>query len=702
MKHTLIFLVVLLALVVPATLPAAEQQLGDGMVIKADRMDYNAATDLLTATGKVEVTWQDLTMTADKATYTRQEQVLVASGNVVMVKAGDVMWGDRLIMDTETGRSEMENGRIFMTKGNFRADGKQIAKLGDDQYALHQGGLTTCDAEVPSWKFGASDLDVTIEEFATGSNVIFYVKDVPVFYFPYLILPVKRERQSGLLFPRFGTSTKRGFFVDIPVYWAISPSQEATFDLDIQAKRGVGIGTDYRYLRSRTSTGAAGGYIIYDNTEDRVRGQFVQSHKEQLPDNLSLVTHINLTSDRRFLQDYGDKNGEYNKQYADSRIALTKFWHQWLAAAQGIYTQEFATGTSTTTTLQRAPELLLYGVREKLPYLPLYLDLDLVATNYYREQGMQGQRAMLTPHLITHQPLFDGRLNAQLAAGAQIRAYNVDKAPSGTKEQALVAIPDFSAELGSSVSRTFDGSLLGFTRLRHELTPSLAYRYVVGQGQDNYPLFDQNDRLSHQSTMYLTLASYLGGKLEREAGAAPEYRHLQTLRLKQGYTFSGERPDQLDLTFDNRPWTNLALESETWLHRNFRLLADAGFNHYARRITSTALGGELTDGSGNSAGASYRTSDQQVEYLEGRLALSFFKPVYLSYTNRYSFDKQDFLEQVASVEYRHQCWSIIASYRERLGERSWTININLGGLFNIGTSPTAGTATGRARLETDS
>lgn len=683
MKQAIIYLLMMM-LLTPAALQAAEQPGAEGMVIKADRMDHDAASDLLTATGKVEMTWQDMTMTADHATFNRQDKILVATGNVILIKAGDNMWGDRLVMDTETGRSEMENGHIFMTKGDFRADGKQIAKLGDDQYALHNGAFTTCDADTPSWKFGASDFDLTTEEYATGSNVIFYVKNIPIFYFPYMVLPVKRERQSGFLFPHFGTSTKRGFFLDTPFYWAISPSQEATFNLDIQTKRGVGLGTDYRYLRSRTSTGSAGGYLIYDNNEDKVRGQLVQFHTEQLPDNLSLITSINLTSDRSYLQDYSQKNGEYNRQYYDSRVVVTKFWDHWLAAAQGIYTQDFASGSSSSTTLQRAPELLLYGVREKLPVLPLYLDLDLASTNYYREKGMQGQRAVLSPRLVSSHALFDGRLNAQLSGGAQIRAYNITDAQPGVKEQAVVAVPEFSAEVGSSFSRTVDGSLLGFNRLRHELAPALSYRYVVEEDQQSYPLFDQNDRFIHQNLLYFSLASHLGGKLETEGGTA-EYRHLQTLRLKQGYSFSGERPDLLTLTpDDNRPWTNLDLESETWLHRRFRLLADAGFNHYDKRITNTALGGEFSDGNGNNAGASYRRTHQQVEYLESRVGLALFKPVYFNYINRYSFDKQDFLEQIVNIEYRHQCWSVIASYQERLGERSWSINFNLGGLINIG------------------
>ncbi|MGE0157145.1 MAG: LPS-assembly protein LptD, partial [Geobacter sp.] len=508
MKQIMALLLMFL-LLVPAALSAAEIPGTEGMVIKADRMDHDVAGDLLTASGKVEMTWQGMTMTADQAVFNRQERILVATGNVIMVKAGDTLSGDRLIMDTETGRSEMENGHIFMSQGNFRADGAQIARLGDDQYALHQGEFTTCDAEVPSWKFGATDFDVTVEEYAAGSNVVFYVKNVPVFYFPYLILPVKRERQSGFLFPGFGSSTKRGTFIEIPFYWAISPSQEATFNLDLQTKRGVGLGTDYRNLRSRTSTGSAGGYIIYDNNEDKVRGQLVQYHREQLPDNLSLVTSINLTSDETYLRDYADKNGDYNRQYYDSRVVATKSWDHWLTAAQAIYTQDFATG-SNAATLQRLPELLVYGVRQPLPYLPLQLDLDLIATNYYRENGMQGQRAVLTPQLISNQAFFNGRLNSRVSAGAQLRAYNVEDAPTTTEDQSVVAVPELNAELASSFSRTLDGNLLGFKLLRHELAPTVAYRYVVDRDQQQYPLFDQNDRFLHQNLVYLSLASHLG------------------------------------------------------------------------------------------------------------------------------------------------------------------------------------------------
>lgn len=680
----------ILMLLLPTLLQAAEQTTGaPGMTIRADVMTHDAATDLIKANGKVEMTWQDMTMTADEATFNRTNQTLVAKGNVYLVKAGDILWGDHLTMDTETGRAEMENGQIFMTQGNFRANGRQIGKTGDDEYALRKGGLTTCDATVPSWKFGASELDVTVEEFATGKNVIFYVKDIPVFYFPYIILPVKRERQSGFLFPKFGRSTKRGEFIDIPFYWAISPSQEATIDLDIQTKRGIGLGADYRYLRNRTSEGSLGGYLIYDNNENKERGQLVQFHKEQFSDSFNLITSLNLTSDRTFLSDYGEKSGEYNRQYYDSRIVLTKFWEHWLASAQTIYTQDFYSG-SNTTTLQRAPELSLHGVREKVPFIPnLYFDLDLLATNYYREKGADGQRAVMEPRLTSINNLFNGRLNLSLSGSLQLRGYNTNRPDPGIKDDQLVAIPKAGAEISSSFSRIYDTSFLDLQRLRHELVPKLSYLYVGEKDQSTVPVFDQLDRVNAQETVTLSLASHLGGRIAKQSQGAAEYRDLMTLRLLQAYSPSGTRTNLLTLLDDSRRWSDLILESETWAHRNLRLLADIRYSHYDHRISSTASGAELNDQRGNTARLSYRMVDRQVDYLEAGVTLALTNPFYLSATTRYSFDKRDLLENNYAVEYRHQCWSVVVGYQERPNNRTWTVNFNLAGLFGFGTgSPT--------------
>ena len=70
--------------------------------------------------------------------------------------------------------------------------------------------------------------------------------DVPVFYLPYGFFPLRSDRQSGFLFPKFGHSTKEGFRFQQPFYWAPSRSTDATVTFDIETSARVGGIAEYR------------------------------------------------------------------------------------------------------------------------------------------------------------------------------------------------------------------------------------------------------------------------------------------------------------------------------------------------------------------------------------------------------------------------------------------------------------------------
>lgn len=659
----------------------------DGIRIKADALDHSQSDDVITATGNVVLEWQGATLTSDNATYDRQKKFLKAGGKVVITKGGDAVRGESVSLDLDSGRGELVRGSIFLKQNNMHITSDSITRTGEDDYSASQGTYTTCDAEIPSWKFGASDLDVTIDEYGSAQDVVFYIKDVPVFYFPYLVFPAKRERQSGFLFPRFGWSRKKGAEIDIFYYLAISPSQEATIDLDIQTSRGVGTGLDYRYLRKRGSTGNLGGYLIYDLNTDSLRGSIAQSHREIFSPEMNLRTSINMTTDRSFLSDYGEKSGDYNRQSNDSTVNFLKTWQNYALTANLRYTQDYY-AASNDATLQTLPEIGLAAVRQQIFSTPLYFDLDSSATNFYRESGVRGQRLYGFPRLtlVTGIP---GYLHVSAYGGAHLRAYHTDGIPpaSPIKDSDGSLLPETSVHLATSFSRVYDINGDTLQKLRHEITPEVDYRYTTDQDQSRFPLYDFTDRIVHQNMLYYSLTSFLGGKFRN--GEASEYRDLMRLKLTQGYSISGGRRDLLTLVDVNRPWTDLILESETWLHPQVRLTLDARYNVYDRRISSIAPGAELDDRRGTTAGISYRMAHHEVEYLEGRLATKILRPWVLGYSTRYSFDRHNFLESVYSAEYRHQCWSVLVSFIDRRvtnPSQSVHVSFNLLGAFGSGSS----------------
>ncbi|MBI2353699.1 MAG: LPS-assembly protein LptD [Deltaproteobacteria bacterium] len=680
----LLILLACLALAPAAVSFGAGNHPSDGdIAIKADAMDHDQAADTFNASGHVELEWEGMVLHADRASYDRKARILIASGNIVMTKGGDSLKGNRFTMDLETGRIELEHGAVSIRQGNITFTGEKIVREDEINLVLSGTELTTCDLPGPFWKFGADKLRVNLLGYAIGRNIVFYVKDVPVLYIPWIAFPVVRERRTGLLFPRFGYSNTRGAEIDIPAYWVIAPNQDLQLNLDLLSKRGVGTGTEYRYARKRGSEGSIGGYLIYDLLDERWRGQIAQNHKEIFSADMNLRMAINKPSDRNFLREYGEKSGDYNRQSSDSYVNFLKTWQHYALTANLRHVEDLYAADNSRT-LQTLPEIGLAAVRRQIASTPLYFDLDASAANLYQGVGPSGQRLHAFPRLslVAGLPEY---LHASAFAGAHLRAYKTDDIPagSGISESELDLLPELGGRVSTSLSRVFTIKGDELKKLRHELVPELSYSYTPGQDQTRLPFYDFNDRLIQQNIVYYSLTNLLGGKFQH--GETSEYRDLMRLKLWQGYSFVGTRRDLLTLVDANRPWTDLVLESDARLHPQVKMTLDARYNVYDWRISSVAPGAEFDDTRGNIAGISYRLSRNEVEYLEGRLSSRFYKPWTFGYSTRYSFDRpggylDGFLESVYSVEYRHKCWGINVALRDRPGSTSFMVNINLVGL----------------------
>jgi LPS-assembly protein len=680
----------LLILLACLLLPVAVCRAEDDMTIRADAMSNSQDDNIVTADGNVRVEWGAMTMTSRRAIYNRETRIINAYGDVVITKGDDILRGESATWDLNSGRGELFKGAANRTDSSLSLTGDRIIRNEDRTLVLNGTQFTTCDSPNPSWKLSADKLDVDLDGYAVGRNIIFYVKDTPVMYLPWFAFPATRDKKSGVLFPDIGYSKKRGAQLDLPLYWVISPSQDATFDLDMQTKRGVGLGMDYRYLRKRGSEGDLYGYLIYDTKESRWRGQLTQMHREIFSPDMNLRTSVNLTTDHDFRSDFDVKSGVYNSQSNDTIVNALKSWQQYALNATLRYSQDLYADNNRDT-LQTLPSIGLSAVRQEILSTPLYFDLDATASNFQRDNGPDGQRLYAFPRvsLVTGLP---GYLNATVYAGLHLRGYTTSDIPdsSDVKESTAIMMPEAGATLSASFSRVYDIDGEHLKKLRHELTPEIAYRYSPHRDQSRLPSYDYDDRILHQNVVYYGVTSTLSGRFQNNEST--EYRDISRIRLMQGYSIDGTRREELTMADNSHDASDLILESETWLHPQVRLLFDARYDFHDNHLSSADPGLEFDDKRGNSAGISYRMtrndvdSATQVEYLEARLSTKHFNPWTFGYSTRYSFDKSGFLESVYSAEYRHQCWSVTMAVHQRSGNPSFSINFNLAGLSDINSS----------------
>jgi LPS-assembly protein len=106
----------------------------------------------------------------------------------------------------------------------------------------------------PRWELVSGTTTLTVDKRALLKSTVLKVKDVPVFYLPYMYYPINREnRSTGFLMPTYGNSTVRGRTLNNAFFWAISRSQDATIYHDWFSKTGQSLGGEYRYTRTQGS-----------------------------------------------------------------------------------------------------------------------------------------------------------------------------------------------------------------------------------------------------------------------------------------------------------------------------------------------------------------------------------------------------------------------------------------------------------------
>lgn len=675
--HSSLILAGLFLLIFPLSATAETQ---DGIRITADSIGYDKKDETYRASGNVRIEWNGAVLTSDGATLRNSDSQATATGNVLIEKGDDTLRAESVSLNLDSQLGEISNGNLFVKRGNFHLLGAEMQKTGENDYRIRKGYFTTCDSKVPSWKFSASELDVTREEYAVGKNAIFYIKDIPVLYLPYIVYPVATDRQSGFLIPRIGVSSLKGFYLEIPYYLVISPSQDATFFLDIQTKRGAGLGADYRYILPSGSKGELKPYLIYDTERDMMRGSLKATHQQIFSPTLFFRADLDMTIDRDFYRDFGEETGEYNKQYLESTAFLTKHWERnSLTTELKFYEDLYA--ASNGATLQKLPTITFTSFKQQVAGTPFFVSLDSNFTNFHRENGVKGQRLDIQPTL-TYYTSPGGILEGSAWVGYRERIYNTYGGNS-SNDLSEMGLPVVGASLSSTLTRVYEVNWGRLKKLKHTFIPQVGYSYMPLKNQDELPFFDYDDRLVAQNMISYSFTNYLTGKYLTEDNI-PRYVDLAYFRISQGYEFSDTRRDVLAVVDEQRPFTDIRAEARINLMQWLFFNLDSRFNPYQLRFTTANVGLDATDKTGNSAGFSYHFSRDSVNYLQAALNISYVKPFIFHYVARYSLDSNRFLESVYALEYKQQCWGVNLSYHDRIDNKSFLVNFTLSGIGALG------------------
>lgn len=184
---------------------------------KASR--YQQEEQVATLAGDVVMRQGSMQVEADEASLHQAENRGELSGNVRLRDNGALIVGDHADVQLDTGEAQVDNAEYVMHKSRVRGSALYAKRAENAIIRLKDGTYTTCEPNSNAWQLKGNNITLNpATGFGTGTNVTLRVKDIPVFYTPYIYFPIDNRRQSGFLPPSFSTSTKTGFMLVTPYY----------------------------------------------------------------------------------------------------------------------------------------------------------------------------------------------------------------------------------------------------------------------------------------------------------------------------------------------------------------------------------------------------------------------------------------------------------------------------------------------------
>jgi len=234
---------------------------------------------------------------ADEIDYNQETQFVKARGRVRYQYGSFYVKADAIDVDLEKKTGVIYNGNL--TNGTFALRGSKMEQLAKDRFLVSDYDYTTCKDCPNAWSMTGKQADLTIDGYAFIKDFVFKLKEAPMVWAPWMVIPIKTRRQSGLLFPRFGVNEVHGVYIVAPMYLAVNDWWDSTFGLGYYSTRGARMEWEGRYALTSRSLGVANVYFTHDTAIPTLSNRYAMkvALTQELPFNFEAKFKLNEVSD---------------------------------------------------------------------------------------------------------------------------------------------------------------------------------------------------------------------------------------------------------------------------------------------------------------------------------------------------------------------------------------------------------------------
>ncbi|AGX86745.1 LPS-assembly protein LptD [Candidatus Symbiobacter mobilis] len=527
--------------------------------------------------GDARLSQGDLVVHADKLEYRADNDQAQAVGSVRVWKAGDRFAGPRWSMQLGTRTGFFEKPSYHLLRNDAHGHAQRIDFLGADHIRIQGAQYTTCPCPTstaagmgkggePDWELRADWIDLDRQQNeGTARNAVLRFLGVPLLPVPYLSFPLGNQRKSGVLPPTVGIDNVDGYSLSVPYYWNIAPNRDATLTPTVMTKRGVMLGSEFRYLEPSHDGTVRLDWMPSDSLRDQSRWGLDTVHTARWNNPWTA---------------WGDSPLHLRLQLR--RVSDDDYWRDFPRADTLLFQRLLASEATLSWTQgdvsHRVQALRWQTLQDaSAPIVPPYDRLPQLQSRYHREMGNGLNVSLLAEHTrFQSDETLTGQSNAWRSLGIatlgyplsvsalsllptmqwHATRYRFDTPQADGQRTATRIVPTFS--LDGTVVFERDASLFG-RELLQTLEPRAFYVFTPFRDQHALPVYDTGARDFNLSSIYSTNA-FVGNDrisdsnlltlglttrwLDPATGAeAASFGVAQRLRLRdQNVTLPGESP----------------------------------------------------------------------------------------------------------------------------------------------------------------
>ena len=508
----------------------------------------------------------EMMLRADEIDYNEDTGYAEARGNVAFdyFESGEHLEADRVEYDMKAQRGKYYNVRgtspaklearpgILTTTSPFSFQGKWAERIGN-RYILHEGFITNCKLPKPWWMLRGREFEILPGKHAIARSSVFWLKKAPLFYTPKFYKSLERApRQSGLLSPNFGNSSRRGQMIGGGYYWAINRSYDASYRGQWFTQRGFAHHVDFR---GKPAANTDFNYLLYgvndkgEKLEDGTRGQpqsgvlmTLTGRSDDIGWGFKARGQLNYLSSFTFRQAFTESFYEAIFSEVQSLGHMSKYWDsfainlvayrietfQWPTAE----TFPYASSETNKLSLRKLPSLEFNSRDRQLSerVLPVWVSWNSTMS-FLRRHELAFSTAQLVdrmdvePRIMTALRWKDFHLLPAFSLRSTHWGASRDTEGTPTGQSFLRNSQEFSADLlMPSISKIFNKppGWLG-EKVKHVIEPRFSFRHVTGIGEDFHRLirFDETEILSNTTEADITITNRFFAKAAK-SGAVTE------------------------------------------------------------------------------------------------------------------------------------------------------------------------------------